>query len=114
MLPTIVPDCKGTECNGRDFLDMVGNLIKFLIGAVVSGSVLVFAWAGFMYMTAAGDTNKIQKAHGIFRKVIIGLLLALTAWLIVSTILKVLTKKGDLNEYKEEISAVVDLKHLTI
>ncbi len=91
----LVPDCggKATECGLSDFVLLINNIIKFTVKLVISVSVIVFAWAGFKYLTNRGDTGKVKEAHGIFMKVIVGLLIVLLAWLIVNTILKLLTGK---------------------
>ena len=94
ILPSKIVACTGADdCNTRAFLQSFYNLIKFIIGIVIIASALVFAWAGFMYMTAQGDENKVKKAHSIFYKVIVGLIVALVAWLIVSVLLGQLTGK---------------------
>lgn len=92
LLPDyIVPDCKGSTCNLGHFAILIGNILKFIIGITVLGSVLAFAWAGFLYLTNLGDETKVRKAHGIFTKVAVGLIITISAWLIVSTILSLLT-----------------------
>ncbi len=98
---SIVPCSDGTKCNLSDFVTLAGNIIKFLVAIAITGSVLVFAYAGFKYMTARGNSSEINKAHGMFGTVAVGLILVLTAWLIVSSLLKVLTGK-DLDTYKSE------------
>ena len=62
------------------------RLINFMIALAIPLSAVAFAWAGFIYITAAGSEEKIKRAHSIFWKVAIGFLLVLGAWLIVFTI----------------------------
>jgi hypothetical protein len=57
-------------------------------------SVGLFAWAGVLYFTSGGNPTNITRAHGIFRSVIIGFVIALSAWLVVQTILHSLVKKN--------------------
>ncbi len=57
-----------------------------MIALAIPLSAVAFAWAGFIYITAAGSEEKIKRAHSIFWKVAIGFLLVLGAWLIVFTI----------------------------
>ncbi len=97
----IVPNCQGDECNFSHFVQLAQNILDFLIKIVVVGSVIVFAWAGFKYMTAGGNSSKIHEAHSIFKHVALGLILALVAWLIISTLLAVLTGK-DLKDTLDE------------
>jgi len=86
----------GNPCTYADFLNLINNVIHFvLFDLAVPLAVLSIAYAGFLYITAAGDTGKIGKAHDIFRKVIIGMILAFGAWLIVHAILAALGVSGN-------------------
>jgi len=52
---------------------------------------VLFAWAGWEALTAAGDTEKYGHAKSIFSNVVIGLVIILAAWLVVDTIMAVFT-----------------------
>jgi len=97
----LVP-CDGPDCNLSSLATGINNLLKFIISITVTGAALLFAWAGFQYMTAQGDEGKIKQAHSIFWKVFVGLIIVLAAWLVVSTILEVLTKE-DLKQRQEDL-----------
>ncbi len=97
----LVPCNNPDDCNLSSLAKGAGNLLKFLIAITVTGSVLVFAWVGIKYMTNQGDSSQVKAAHGIFKQVAIGLALVLAAWLIVSTLLKLLTDKN-LDQYKND------------
>ena len=60
-------------------------------------AAVAFAWAGVLYLTAAGDEGKIGKAHAIFTDVLIGLGIVLSAWLIVKLIVTGLGVKSGLS-----------------
>jgi len=47
-------------------------------------------YAGYLYLTAVGDTGQISKAHGLFKNAIIGFIIILVAWLLVDFILTAL------------------------
>lgn len=49
-------------------------------------AAISFAWAGWLYMSSAGNESNIKKAHEIFGNVVLGLCIALAAWLIVNAI----------------------------
>ena len=93
IIPSKIVPCD-TDCGWVDFIELAKNIIRFLIGLIIAGSVLVFAYAGFKYMTALGDENKIKSAHEMFRKLIWGLIVALIAWLLVDILLSALTGEG--------------------
>lgn len=94
---------KGIACivpcsNKCDFGDIVVGInriiqVVFIVLAVPLATIL-FAYAGFLYITAVGDEGKIKSAHRIFLNVLIGLVLMASAWLIISVIVTTLAKPG--------------------
>lgn len=85
----LVP-CTGPEgtnpCNLTQLGQMLMNIIRelFKIAVVLTG--VGFAWAGFLYLTAGGDSGQIKKAHNVFGKIIIGFLILCCSFLIVNLI----------------------------
>ncbi|PCI29644.1 hypothetical protein COB55_01735 [Candidatus Wolfebacteria bacterium] len=75
------------DCGFNHLVELVNNIINFLIFYVsIPVAAIVFAVAGFKYVTAAGNESKIKEAHGMFSKVVVGLIIALSAFLIVELI----------------------------
>lgn len=86
---SIVP-CNGTSQSPCDFtalLQLASNIIDFIIYISVSASAIMFAYAGWLYITAQGQPGKISSAHSIFKNVGLGLVFVLGAWLIVKAVL---------------------------
>lgn len=81
----LVP-CEGPDCQVDDFMELVFNVINFVIFIGVIFSSLVFAYAGFLYITAQGDTTKVKKATKMFTGVAVGLFLAFISFLIIQLI----------------------------
>ncbi len=94
----LVPDCptvsRGNasvkECGWDQILELVRNLMAFMLFFSAAFATLAFAYAGFLYLTAFGQAGEIEKAHGIFTKVLIGFIFVFLGWLIIATILKTL------------------------
>ncbi len=78
------------DCDWNAFLKTVDKLKNYAFQIVVILSVIFIAIAGFLYLTSAGDSGKINRAKSILQNVVIGFLLAAAGWLIVRTILKTL------------------------
>ena len=98
----IVP-CTGTAEHPCDFCSLIklaDNIIDFLIGLLAVLAAIMFAYAGFLMVTASGDEGKLSQAKGTFRNVTINIIITLAAWLIVDTIMKLLLKEefGPWNE----------------
>lgn len=86
----LVP-CKGIDdCNFNHLIILVKNIINFLIIVAAPLAAIMFVYAGWLYMTAQGDSGKVSQAHDIFRTVFLGFIFILGAWLAVYTISKAL------------------------
>jgi len=85
-LPKIMPDCGPlNNCGYRDLMQLVVNIIDWIIIISVPVAAGVFAWAGLVYMTT-GVTGKKETAKKMLAKVFIGFVFILAAWIIVTTI----------------------------
>lgn len=91
--------CEGGGCNVCQVVDMANELISWLIGISVLIAVMLMVVAGFRLMMSQGNQEAMQKAKSMAVNVVIGFILILSAWLIVDTILKLLTKKGGLDDW---------------
>jgi TRAP-type C4-dicarboxylate transport system permease small subunit len=78
------------NCGYKDLLQLVTNIINWIIAVSIPVCAGVFAWAGFQYMTSS-VVNKKEAAKKTLQKVFIGFVFILSAYLIVDTILKALT-----------------------
>lgn len=58
-------------------------------------AAIMFAYAGFIMVTAGGESSSAKtKAKDIFLNTLIGLVLALAAWLIIKLLLNILEWDG--------------------
>ena len=79
------------KCTYADFIRLIQTVIDFLIFKLAAPiSAIMFAYAGFLYLTNGGNESKIKQAHDIFLTVFWGFVIALGAWLIVKLILDTL------------------------
>ncbi len=69
----------GTDDAGNLMANIV-QILLFLLGAV---AVIVIIIAGFNYVTANGDANRIQKSKNILLYAVVGLVVAIFAYAIV-------------------------------
>jgi len=95
FLGPLVPDCSMTganntlvqPCGFNDLGKLGANLLAFAVTIAVPIAAVAFAYAGFLYLTAGGNSGQISKASGIFLNVGIGFIIVLAAWLIVNFVL---------------------------
>lgn len=91
----LVPGCEGAFCRACDLVTLSNNVINFGIAFSVIVATLMFAYAGILYVTAAGvGAEQVKKAHKIFVNIFVGLLVVLLAWLLVNIMFSVLSGKG--------------------
>lgn len=86
----LVP-CEGPDdCKYEQLVELGANVVEFLFQLATAIAVIVLAYAGFLYMTAAGNTGKISQAHQLIWYAVIGFLVALSAWLLVEVLMNTL------------------------
>jgi hypothetical protein len=88
----LVP-CDGVDpsgvvtCKFEHVIIFIKNLINFLIFILAPIIVaLVLLWGGVLLLTSGGSTEKATKAKQMIFKALIGLVIAMTAWLIVQAV----------------------------
>lgn len=88
--PPLVPPCT-PNCGFNDLLTLVNNVINFILKfMVIPIAAIMFAYAGFLLITAGGEAAHARtKAKEIFTNAIIGLIIAVAATLIVKMILSI-------------------------
>ncbi len=62
---------------------IIVNVINWLMGIIGIIAILMFVVSGWMYLSAGGDEKKTEDAKGIIKYTIIGIAIALTAFIIV-------------------------------
>lgn len=94
-MPKIVP-CNGVDCTFCDIAQLAQNILNTGIYIAVFLSAVLFAYAGWKYITAGGDSGGAGEAKKIFWNVGVGLVIILAAWLIVDLIMKMLVSESAL------------------
>jgi len=80
---TLGGDPKGVVCDWNALVMLAQRLMNFAIMLSVPIGGATFAYAGFLLVTAGPDTGAREKAKGLIWNVVIGMLITLSAWLIV-------------------------------
>ncbi|MFC1598265.1 Mbov_0395 family pilin-like conjugal transfer protein [Patescibacteria group bacterium] len=74
---------EGIALSDRSPVEIVLYLLSWVLGILALIAVVIVLYGGFVWMTAAGNEEKIDKAKKILRNALIGLLIVLSAWGIV-------------------------------
>jgi hypothetical protein len=98
--PIVPPEChcdaaqlgagKQSAPDFKCVLATMQNVVNFAISIGVIIFVLVCAYAGFLFMFSSINAENKSKAKNILTNAVVGLLLALAAWLLVDFIMKTL------------------------
>lgn len=84
----LVPACPAEGCGFNEFMELINNVIKFLLFTIATPiAAIVFVYAGIMLLTAGDDSGKMTTAKKILLNLVVGYLIALSAWLVINTIL---------------------------
>ena len=83
----LVP-CDGPDCQACHVVELGQNIVTFLIQIASFIAVLVFAYGGFLMVTAAGNTGQVSKAKEMFTDALVGILIVLSGWLVIDTVMK--------------------------
>jgi hypothetical protein len=90
----LIPCGPGTSkptCQFCDLAELIGRVINFGIKLVIPIGVVFIAWGGIVILTASGSTEKAKKGRDILTAAIIGIVIALIAWLLVHQFLNIIT-----------------------
>lgn len=79
------------KCPLRDIAQVIVNIGTFIMGIVGSVFLIMFIIGGFIWMTANGNQNRVQKGLDTIRDAFVGALLVLGAYIIVNTVISLIT-----------------------
>lgn len=90
---SIVPNCapwltpgKAGSCGLGAFAKLIQNVIRYLLMIMIPIAVLGLGYGGFKIMTAAGNPGKVEEGYQTMKTVVIGIVIALAAYLVVKFI----------------------------
>lgn len=93
--PSTVCDAQGQNCRSdytiEDFFRQFILLARWGLGIVGILSVIMFIWAGVLFVTAAGASTRIDEGKRIITGTFTGIIISLAAFVIVNTVIAALT-----------------------
>ncbi len=103
-IPDRIVPCEGVNCTVCDLAVLAQNLINAGVFIFVFFAALMFAYAGFLYLTNEA-LDKQADARKIFGNVALGLIVLLAAWLVVDTLMKSVLG-GDFGPWNDICTAI--------
>lgn len=83
QIQTGIDDAGGAN-DSRSLTESVSTIVNVLLFLVGLTAVVVIIYAGFQYITAAGDSSKTKNAQSTITYAVIGLVVAILAYAIVN------------------------------
>lgn len=95
-IPEKIVTCSGVDCTCADLTQVAQNVINASIFIAVFLSAILFAWAGWKMISgkSVGSHSAIDEGKEVLWNVVIGLVIIISSWLIVDTIVKTITANG--------------------
>jgi hypothetical protein len=79
------------DCQLSDFVGLGVEVSRFIFGISGSLALVMLIYGGFLWLTSAGSSERIEGGKKAITAAIFGLLIVFGAWLIVNSVLAALT-----------------------
>jgi len=82
------------DCTANDFLGVglnISNIILKYLGVI---ALVLFIFGGIMWMTSAGSEEKVKKGKAIIMGAVVGMVIVLSAYIIVQMLMQALHTEG--------------------
>lgn len=116
LQPLVPSDCNGQGgCNSIcDLATLAQNALNDGIFIAIFLSAILFAWAGWQMVVGSSTGNATERDKGkrIFQYVAIGLVIIISAWLVVSVIMSALTSNANWNQLCAQPTSVIEQSRL--
>ncbi len=83
-------------CTLCDLIKGIYDIVQYIIKIAVWVTLAAIAVGGGMYALSAGESKMIELAKGAMKNALIGLVIVLTAWLMINTLLLVIGTQSNL------------------
>jgi hypothetical protein len=77
--------------NAVDAEDIIGNIIKGVLGVLGSLALFMMVWGGFQWLTSAGSKEKVAKGSRTMMWALIGVVVVLASYILVDAVLNAIT-----------------------
>lgn len=82
-------NASGSYNTGRELTPMLGTIISAILSLLGGIFIIFIFYAGYLWMTASGNEQKVDKAKEILKESIIGLVVVLGAYAISYFVIKI-------------------------
>ena len=86
-LPTFFAGCQNVGC-------FAGKLVEVGLAIVFAVAVIYLVIGGFRYIISQGNEEGVEKAKGTITNALIGLVIVVLAWIILTVVVNILNSTG--------------------
>ncbi len=83
------------QCTVCDFIAMGDRIVTFMLEIAILIATLMIAWGAFTIMTGRGNPEQLKSGKAIMFAAITGVVVALAAWVIIASLMRILTGTGE-------------------
>lgn len=87
----LVPGVSPEKVDWCTFLQLINNILSFVVAYLIwpiAGGMI--AYAAFLFITSAGNEGKIKSAKAALRNVVIGIIIVISAYVVITSIISYL------------------------
>ena len=77
--------------NETSIPNLIARVIKIILGLIGVASLIMFIYAGFMWLTAQGNMEKIKKGRDTMLYAVIGLVIVFSSYIVLNYLFGILT-----------------------
>ncbi len=93
---SLVPEaCRTCACGFAGVIGIIQNLMNAGISVGIFFAVIIMAWAGLLYISTPTNPEARSKANNMLINAVVGMVIILSAWLIVDFVMKALYSGPD-------------------
>ncbi len=73
-----------------ELVQLSNNIVRFLIGLIAVLGALIMVYAGYLLVSSRGNVSQMERAKQMFSNILIGIVIMLSAFLVVNTVMSIL------------------------
>ena len=98
LIPANCTTGNAENCDLSDFLQLLVNIFKLMLGLIGSLALFFFIYGGFTWIFSRGNPQLVQKGKDIIGGAAMGIILVMGSWTIINFIIVLMTG-GDFSQF---------------
>lgn len=78
-----------------ELVSLSNNIVRFIIGLIAVLGAIIMVYAGFLLVSSRGNASQMERAKQMFTNILIGMVIMLSAFLVVNTVMSMLVGSNE-------------------